>query len=365
MSSYTEGLHITDNPACNEFMRGEWGNFPRIQFDRKLGAELAPGETIDVAKKRLKEYLKYAGIPRDRWGDLSIVVTGAESSLYLRNRELGHAAINKTDSQGLDVVVKTGYCIDSDATLRHELCHVKDAIDGKIDLQRTDLLYRLGASINRKDLRIQAAALNTLGALAYVCGMYFNSEELKEAAISVLALNNVLAAALLGIHLKGYYHNPCEERAREAEKKGEWLPYAFVRRISAEFENEIAPFLSHPWTLVQTGGDDHKVWAMQEAATRLGLSCYTTTDPEKVEMLAKKEAERTCCGYAKSARSAAPVRSRSIVEVIDKKVDRFMARADTAIRNGGAVIAVVPDSIRSIGLEEFGKRYHDIEKGYY
>ena len=42
-----------------------------------------------------------------------------------------------------------------------------------------------------------------------------------------------------------------------------------------------------------------------------------------------------------------------------------MGYADTAIRNGGAVIAVVPDSIRSIGLEEFGKRYHDIEKGYY
>ena len=61
MSSYTEGLHITDNPACNEFMRGEWGDFPRIQFDRKLGAELAPGETIDVAEKSLKEYLKYAG----------------------------------------------------------------------------------------------------------------------------------------------------------------------------------------------------------------------------------------------------------------------------------------------------------------
>ena len=77
--------------------------------------------------------------------------------------------------QGLDVVVKTGYCIDSDATLRHELCHVKDAIDGKIDLQRADLLYRLGASINRKDLRIQAATLNTLSTLAYICGMYFNS----------------------------------------------------------------------------------------------------------------------------------------------------------------------------------------------
>ena len=73
-------------------------------------------------------------------------------------------------------------------------------------------------------MRIQAAALNTLGALAYVCGMYFNSEELKEGAISVLASNNVLAAALLGIHLKGYYHNPCEKRARDAEKKASGCP---------------------------------------------------------------------------------------------------------------------------------------------
>ena len=365
MSSYTEGLHITDNPACNEFMRGEWGDFPRIQFDRKLGAELALGETIDVAEKSLEKYLKHAGIPRDRWGDLSLIITGAESSSYLRSRELGHVAINKTDSQGLDVVVKTGYCIDSDATLRHELCHVKDAIDGKIDLQRADLLYRLGASINRKYLRIQDATLNTLGALAYVCGMYFNSEELKEVAISVLVSNNILAATLLGIHLKGYYHNPCEERAREAEKKGEWLPYVFVRRISVESENEIAPFLSHPWTSVQTGGDDHKVRAMQEAPRQHGLSCYKTTHTEAVKMLAKKEAERTCCGYARSARSAAPVRSRSIVEVIDKKVDRFMTRADAAIKNGGAVMAVVPGSIRGIGLGAFSKRYYDIENGHY
>ena len=36
-------------------------DFPRVQFDRKLGAELALGETIDIAEKSLEEYLKYAG----------------------------------------------------------------------------------------------------------------------------------------------------------------------------------------------------------------------------------------------------------------------------------------------------------------
>ena len=192
-------------------------------------------------------------------GDMSIIVNSTPRYQFSLNGQINYKNLTTNMLFQRDVVVKTGYCIDPDATLRHELCHVKDAIDGKIDLQRADLLYRLGASIHRKDLRIQAAALNTLGALAYVCGMYFNSEELKEVAISVLASNNVSAAALLGIHLKGYYHNPCEERAREAEKKGEWLPHAFVRRISAEPENGIAPFLSHPWTSVQTGGDEHKV----------------------------------------------------------------------------------------------------------
>ena len=63
MSSYTEGLYITDNPACNEFMREEWGNFPRIQFDRKLGAELALGETVDIAEESLKSILSMLGFP--------------------------------------------------------------------------------------------------------------------------------------------------------------------------------------------------------------------------------------------------------------------------------------------------------------
>ena len=63
MSSYTEGLHITDNPACNEFMRGEWGDFPRIQFDRKLGAELALGETVDIAEESLKSILSMLVFP--------------------------------------------------------------------------------------------------------------------------------------------------------------------------------------------------------------------------------------------------------------------------------------------------------------
>ena len=33
-------------------------DFPRVKFDRKLGAELAPCETIDIAEKSLEKYLR-------------------------------------------------------------------------------------------------------------------------------------------------------------------------------------------------------------------------------------------------------------------------------------------------------------------
>lgn len=107
-------------------------DFPRVQFDRKLGAELALGETIDIAEKSLEKYLKHAGIPRDRWGDLSVVVTGAESSAYIRGAELGHVRKDESNERELEVVVEADYYTDFDATLRHELCHVKDIMDGKI-----------------------------------------------------------------------------------------------------------------------------------------------------------------------------------------------------------------------------------------
>lgn len=80
MSSYTEGLHITDNPACNEFMRGEWGDFPRIQFDCGLGAELS-GETVDINKDALRETLEKIGVPEERWGDIALTVTSNKNRL--------------------------------------------------------------------------------------------------------------------------------------------------------------------------------------------------------------------------------------------------------------------------------------------
>ena len=81
MSSYTEGLHITDNPACNEFMRGEWGDFPRIQFDCGLGAELASDETADINEDALRETLEKIGVPEERWGDITLTVTSNKNRL--------------------------------------------------------------------------------------------------------------------------------------------------------------------------------------------------------------------------------------------------------------------------------------------
>ena len=129
---------------------------------------MALGETIDVAEESLKKYLKHAGIPRDRWGDLSIVVTGAESSSYLRGAELGHVRKDESNERGLEVVVEADYYTDFDATLRHELCHVKDIMDGKIDLER-----------------------KRRSSLVYSYCMYTNSEE-KRGMLVIFLRNNSL-----------------------------------------------------------------------------------------------------------------------------------------------------------------------------
>ena len=139
---------------------------------------MAPGETIDVAEKSLEEYLKYAGIPRYRWGDLSIVVTGAESPSYLRGAELGHVRKDESNERGLEVVVEAYYTAFDD-TLRHELCHVKDIMDGKIDLER-----------------------KRRSSLVYSYCMYTNSEEERGIVRDLLALYR-LSAASLAAYLKG------------------------------------------------------------------------------------------------------------------------------------------------------------------
>ena len=179
-------------------------DFPRVQFDRKLGAELALGETVDIAKS-LEKYLKHAGIPRDRWGDLSIVVTGAESPSYLRGAELGHVRKDESNERGLEVVVEADYYTDFDATLRHELCHVKDIMDGKIDLER-----------------------KRRSSLVYPYCMYTNSEEKRGIVRDLLALCRLSAASLTaylkGTSLKKYYDSPEEQRACEAEKKASGCP---------------------------------------------------------------------------------------------------------------------------------------------
>lgn len=137
MSSYTEGLHITDNPACNEFMRGEWGSFPKVQFDCGLGAELS-GETVDINKDALRETLEKIGVPEERWGDITLTVTSNKKSPHLPKNLAG--GIDTTEDGGFEVAVRAG---DFNTVLRHELQHVKDEIE-KGAPQRNETLYKMG-----------------------------------------------------------------------------------------------------------------------------------------------------------------------------------------------------------------------------
>lgn len=158
MSSYTEGLHITDNPACNEFIREEWGNFPKVQFDCGLGAELS-GETVDINKDALRETLEKIGVPEERWGDIALTVASNKKSPYLPKNLAG--GIDTTEDGGFEVAVRAG---DFNTILRHELQHVKDEIE-KGAPQRNETLYKMGKAALVKETFSFALATVIAGGL--------------------------------------------------------------------------------------------------------------------------------------------------------------------------------------------------------
>lgn len=45
-----------DFPSCEGIVTVDH-DFPKIQLDRKLGAELVPGEVVDLSEERLKNIL--------------------------------------------------------------------------------------------------------------------------------------------------------------------------------------------------------------------------------------------------------------------------------------------------------------------
>ena len=351
---------VVDFSSCEGLVNVDH-DFPKIQFDRKLGAELVPGEVVDLSEERLEKYLEHAEIPEQYWGDLSLIVTGTEDSSYLGSDELGYVSDNTEG--GFDVVIGINYDSDSEATLRHELCHVKDAIDGEIDFQKKNLLYTLGSSISKERLRKQAIIIHALGALAYASGVYFNSEEIKNSVLSALVANNTVAAALLGVHLKGYYHNPEEERAREAAEHGKWLPHVFTRHIDTVPVDELASsFASHPWTSVYIAKNDDEIRAREQAASQLGLSYYVTTDPGEVKLLVVKEAGREYLEYKRLAERGV-ISKRGLKKLkISEIADDFMDRAEVATKGGGAMVAVLPDSMHRVNMGEYSKRYNDIKR---
>lgn len=219
MSSYTEGLHITDNPACNEFMRGEWGDFPRIQFDRKLGAELASDEAADINEEALRETLEKIGVPEERWGGIVLTVASNKKSPHLPDSLAGSTDV--TEDGGFEVVVRAG---DFNTVLRHELQHVKDEIE-KGAPQRNEILYVAGRTALVKEAFSFALANVLAGSLITISTESGVVDHLVNASCAVTAS---FCLASLGVYLAGYHWDERERRARKAEKAFETEPVLMI-----------------------------------------------------------------------------------------------------------------------------------------
>ena len=182
MSSYTEGLHITDNPACNEFMRGEWGSFPKVQFDCGLGAELS-GETLEKI-----------GVPEERWGGIVLTVASNKKSPHLPDNLAGSTDV--TEDGGFEVVVRAG---DFNTVLRHELQHVKDEIE-KGAPRRSEILYVAGRTAPVKEAFSSALANVFAGSLITISTESGAADYLVNASCAVTAS---FCLASLGVYLAG------------------------------------------------------------------------------------------------------------------------------------------------------------------
>ena len=224
MSSYTEGLHITDNPACNEFMRGEWGDFPRIQFDRKLGAELTSDEATDINEEALRETLEKIGAPEERWGGIVLTVASNKKSPHLPDNLAG--STDTTEDGGFEVAVRAG---DFNTVLRHELKHVKDEIE-KGAPQRNETLYKMGKSALVKETFSFALATVIAGGLITISTESGAADYLVNASCAVTAS---FCLASLGVYLAGYHWDERERRARKAEKAFETEPVLIVNKEGA------------------------------------------------------------------------------------------------------------------------------------
>ena len=218
MSSYTEGLHITDNPACNEFIREEWGSFPKVQFDCGLGAELS-GETVDINKDALRETLEKIGVPEERWGDIALTVASNKKSPHLPKNLAG--GIDTTEDGGFEVAARAG---DFNTVLRHELQHVKDEID-KGAPQRSEILYVAGRTAPVKEAFSSALANVLAGSLITISTESGAVDHLVNASCAVTASFCLVS---LGVYLAGYHWDERERRARKAEKAFETEPVLMI-----------------------------------------------------------------------------------------------------------------------------------------
>ena len=108
--------------------------------------------------------------------------------------------------------------------------------------------------------------------------------------------------------------------------------------------------------------NDDEVRAREQAAGQLSLSYYTTTDPEEVELLTVKGVEREYVEYKRLVEQGV-ISKRGLRKFkISEIVDDFMDRAEVATKGGGAMVAVLPDSMHRVNMGEYSKRYNDIKR---
>lgn len=193
---------------------------PSIRFDSMMGKVLSPalgpGEVIDVDGRVLWQSLEGIGVPRDNFGDISITIVD-EKSPRLIPAQMGVCEYHR-DCGKIDITVRHRQAEKTNETLRHELSHAKDYINGW-HLQNP-VLYSVAGYLGEF---VTPMIYATIGSAAL---HYLEQDELTGA---VLGYTVTMATIALGLHVGGYVCDKGERRAREAAKRFKTNPF-IVRR---------------------------------------------------------------------------------------------------------------------------------------
>lgn len=194
---------------------------PSIRFDSMMGKVLSPalrsGEIIDVDSRVLLESLKGVGVPRDNWGDISVTVVD-EKSPRLMPAQVGVCEYH-SDCGKIDITVRHRQAEKTNETLRHELSHAKDYIDGW--RLQNPALYSVAVYLGEF---VSPMIYATIGSAAL---HYLEQDRLTGA---VLCYTATMATIALGLYVGGYVCDKGERRAREAAERFKTNPFIVRRR---------------------------------------------------------------------------------------------------------------------------------------